>query len=781
MPNHNATSRRACLIGILCLAPAFQALAEDADTSAIPVIPVETLAQPAPPAEDTTESGQAQRLDDIVVTATKRAQSVRDIPVSINALQGDELEKIGAREMKDFLDQVPGISLQEESADKPRKIAIRGVGPSDAANQTTGILFGDVPLTDPYGTLAIADIDPFDLRTVEILKGPQGTLFGASALNGAIRYVPNEPEFEQWQGKLFVDWVDVAEGDSGTSYGVMLNAPIGETAALRASGVYQNVPGVIDIRTANRPEQRDADSAQKWTGRAQLRWQATERFGLNLSYLHQERDVDQMSFVTNDEARLEREDAPRPNEVNLVFDVASIDARYAFDWATLVSVTGYQMKDTLFDLDASYTLAEPLALLGIPSVGAYKTSTASGLTQELRLVSPDGGRWNWMAGLFYDTYTADIYANIYFANTDLIGSVPVIGPLLAQTLPGVIGAVTTDQGVSLASQTFAPLDAEEYALFGEISRELGERWTVTLGGRLYRSSIGGTGINRGLLTVIAQQSTQDARELGVQSEGISPKLAVTYQASDDVYVYANVSRGFQFGGININAADIGGEDHSTFKSSTLWNYELGLRTDWLERTLRLDVTLFHLDWTNPQVSQIAEPGLAGYVDNVGGSESNGVEASFRWLTPLPGLSLNMAASYIVARTTEPFEAAGGEEIAVGTEMPLSPKFQIANTLSYSTLKGPWLVGTQLIHSHQGEAWNNIEHDRTVYGFSTLNLAFSLARPDLRFAPAITFSANNLTDERELIGAASGEKTPLTALPLTYNRPRSFGVRVTAEF
>ncbi|HVT37139.1 MAG TPA: Plug domain-containing protein, partial [Nevskiaceae bacterium] len=165
--------------------------AAPADT--IPVAPLHDDTAAATPATE-KEAADAQRLDDVVVTATKRPQSVRKIPMSITALTSEKLEEMGAHEIKDFLQLVPGVNTQDEISGIQRKLSIRGVGPDTSTNQTVGIVLGDVPLSDPYGSYTIVDPDPWDLRTVEVLKGPQGTLFGATSLAGLIRYVPNAPE-----------------------------------------------------------------------------------------------------------------------------------------------------------------------------------------------------------------------------------------------------------------------------------------------------------------------------------------------------------------------------------------------------------------------------------------------------------------------------------------------------------------------------------------------------------------------------------------------------------
>src|SRR6202012_5003669 len=145
--------------------------------------------------------------------------SARSIPSSISVLSGKELENQGVRDLKDFIDQVPGVSLQSEvPGGSTRKIAMRGAGPDDLTNQTVGTVLGDVPLSDPYGSMTIVDPDPWDMARIEVLKGPQGSLFGASSLAGLIRYVPNSPVLGEWEGKAMAQWASIKNGSAAPTY-----------------------------------------------------------------------------------------------------------------------------------------------------------------------------------------------------------------------------------------------------------------------------------------------------------------------------------------------------------------------------------------------------------------------------------------------------------------------------------------------------------------------------------------------------------------------------------
>ena len=735
----------------------------------IPVVSEEPAVESA--SEPVAEVDGTTRLDDIVVTATKRSQSVRDIPVSITALTGDKLEEMGAQELKDFIRLVPGVNSQDEIAGVQRKLSVRGVGPDTDTNQTVGVVYGDVPLSDPYGSFSIADPGPWDLKTVEVLKGPQGTLFGATSLAGVIRYVPNMPELDKWSGRLSGDWVSVKDGGAEPTFGAVINAPIGDSIAMRLAGSWQHKPGVIDIDNPSF-KVKDADDSYSRTGRAMVLWQASERLSINAWHVRGGRKSDELNYLTNPEGEPVRDDAVAPSPVENSFTLSTLDARYNFNWASLVSVTGYQTKYAFNNTDTSY-LVRPLAQLGLQSIQARREVETSGWLQELRLVSPDDGPWTWLGGVFFSTYTADVTSALY-VNTGL----PLVPTLLSLLPPG---AYYDQNGIKVPAVSFHPINASEKALFGEVTRAYGEHWSLTVGGRFYQAGVDGT-------------PDGETEAIRTEGKGFSPKVSLVYRTDRDLMFYGTVSRGFQYGGFNTGGVGPN-TDPKTFKSSTLLNHEIGMRSDWLDRTLRFDLTGIYLLWRNPQVRQPStnngvENRVGNFVDNVGAVRSVGAETTLRYITPLPGLTLETAASYIVAKTTVPYLNATGETIPAGTEMPSSPKVQTSSTVSYALGFGDWMTQTAFTHTYQASTFNNIEHDVEVGGYSLLGVNFSISRPDLGFSPSLSVGVSNLTDERALVAALGGADAlpgypglseAITPRLRVFTQPRTLRLNLTLRF
>jgi iron complex outermembrane receptor protein len=765
---------RSTLLAVLLAAGVAHAQEQPESTEALPTIPVQVTEkeEPLPTAQRDT-----QRLEEIVVTATKREKSVREVPVTITALGGEKLERMGAKDIRDYIALVPGITLMdgETGEVQSRTITIRGVGPGQGANQTVGQFIGDVPMTDPYSNFITPDLDPYDLKTVEILKGPQGTYFGASALNGAIRYVPTAPELGHFGIRGFADYLSVQEGEGVPSFGGAVNVPLGETFALRGTGVLQRAPGVIDNLQRDTP---DSDSRRKWSARVAARWEPTDRAQLGLMFLKQRTRVNDVVPVDNQDEELTNDSRPGPSQLESGFSLASLDARYRFDdWGTLIWQSSYQQKNALADVDTS---AAASGTQGQESLRGYHDADISGWTHELRLVSADGPRWNWIAGVFMLDYEAAVETDLYAVDTAALNPLYIIP---------ILGVVFTPRGVSYANVQTDPI-AREISAYGELSRKFGRSLEITLGARFYQTRLRGTisYLGAGSLVVPDFDVKQDDR-------GISPKLSLTWKPWRHVLTYATVSRGYQFGGINASTSLLptnnpatGSPPPPTYKSSSLWNREIGVRTDWLDRRLRADVTVFDLDWKDAQFRQYIDNLVVDndYIDNVGKVRSQGVEGTLAWLTPLPGLQLDVATAYTRALTAASYIGGTGTEVPAGTEMPATPRWMTATTLAYNRTLGSFVSGASLTHTYSSKAFNNIFHEKRIYGFSQFNFNLTVTRPDWPLRPSLGLGVTNITDVRGVVGrtGAQGETLPgvtVTTENFIYVRPRALSARLALEF
>jgi outer membrane receptor protein involved in Fe transport len=722
------------------------------------------------PALSPPESGQTETLQEVIVTATKREQSVRDIPETVNAISGADLEASGAREMSDYLNRVPGVALQQNGSANDAQISFRGIAPQSGGNQTVGELIGDVPMTEPISTLAgaVIDVDPFDLKDVEILKGPQGTTFGASGLNGAIRWVPEAPQYGVWGGRAFVDHSWTVDGGNAPNYGAVGNVPIGGHAGVRLLGIYHDAPGFIDNEQRKQPH---SDRSASWTGRAIAKWDPFERLSLTGMYMRQQTEQYDQSLADNLNGSLTSDDRPGPSHVSLRFDLASIDARYRFDWATLVAQSSRATKDLISGIDLSNTIAG--GNLGLQTLRAYLQGNSESYVEELRLVSNGDGSLSWIGGVFFQDYRLGANEQFNIPNTTSLSSllgVPVLGNLLSSYI--------SPQGLVLTGDNFSPLNARERAAFGELTWRPFHFLELSGGARLYRTEVSAFvedyGVDRDGLTT---SPLQPDHSFDQQNKGVNPKGTVKLTITDNIMLYGNAARGYQFGGINLTPAILPNQKiPQEFSSSNLWNYEAGLRTNWFGRKLYFDVTPFYIDWSNAQITQTTPVTSTQFVANVGAAKSKGLEGGLAWVTPIPGLSLSLNGMYDSSKTAVPFTS-NGKTAPAGTVMPQAPKWQASNTISYKLRLDGWLSELALQHAYQGGAYSDVFHSANLYNYNTLNLNFSVSRPDLPGAPSLSFGAANLTDARAVVGAFP----QLDHTEGVYNRPRTLSARFSVEY
>ncbi|HEY1076908.1 MAG TPA: TonB-dependent receptor, partial [Fontimonas sp.] len=690
----------------------------------LPVIPVAPAA--APPTDIKAPPATATQLEEIVVTATKRAANVRDIPASIAALSGEELEQRGAQDTADIVKLVPGVNLTS-TGDSPPRITIRGISSDIGTGPTTGVLLGNVSFTETYSPVVALDPNPFDMASVEVLKGPQGTLFGASALNGAVRYVPNAPRFDEFEVKWFGQYTSVHEGDAGATYGAAINLPLySDALALRLMAFDRTAPGYIDntridIEDTNRTDQQGA--------RALLGWRPDYKWDVLLTTVWQDTKYADVGIADNDEGRLETNDRPRvsPNHVN--YSMADLTVTYNGDWAQFVSDTSFIDKSGRNFFEAS-SRTTGTGLL--PLVAQQYAGDSSTYGQEFRLVSPEStdSRWKWVTGVFAwqqeltNTLTVPVAADL-----------AVLSPVIA-ALPEALRTLFTEDGTLKVLQGTADVRVRELAVFGEATRQLGEDFELTLGGRLYRTTSGGTNTQSGAFVAVSTGQSPYVIEDEIEEQGFNPKASLLWHINDDILTYALVSKGFRVGGIqNGLTTPLSSEQAPlTFKSDTLWNYELGVRTQFFDNTLRMDLTGFWVDWKDPQSLQQDGSGLVVFMDNVGGVRSRGLDFSVQYLLPL-GIMFSTAVSYADTVTTEEYTTATGQSFPPGTDWPLAPKWQTSSNLSFMSMLGEWNLGGFATYSAIGPTVP-VFGGHEIFDYGQLDLQLSVSNSRLAWLPEV---------------------------------------------
>jgi outer membrane receptor protein involved in Fe transport len=627
-------------------------------------------------------SSAAEMLEEIVVTATRREASVQDIPFNIAAIGGAELQERGARELSDIARSTPGLFVLDQGARASNAVVVRGlnadpVAASEAlgndAGGTVSTYLGEIPL--------YIDLKPMDLERVEVLLGPQGTLYGAGTMGGAVRYIPKRPELGKSSVNLRADAYGLSKSDGlGTDIGATLNLPLGETFALRINADYFDDPGFIDYDylvqeigvsdpdpdfddpqdvAANLEREEDADWEETFTGRIGLRWQPNEDFDLNLTHYYQDQEIGGRTInsdaVLGSGKYVSGLRVREPNERKNNLTALEITAGLGF--AELTSATGYStykeggqrdQTDLLITLEYSYE--------AFPSFTAFTRETQDDevFTQEFRLVSQTEGRLSWIAGAFYSKL--DGYA-------DSKEFTPGFSQFAVDEFGGI--QVRPDD---LEYFSVNKTELEEMALYGELSFRFTDRWQVTLGGRYYDYELKTQdAVDFPLFFTVFDGRDPDSIELdfeegGQEDDGFLFKFNTSYDFSDEMMGYLTVSEGYRIGNSNGVApcppdlepgepANCGLPDELQFFPDQTTNYEIGLRSRWLDGRLTLNGSIYYIDWKDPQLAATTVNAQLPIRKNGKGAESQGFDFSADWLIT-DQLSLRANYAYVKAELTE---------------------------------------------------------------------------------------------------------------------------------
>lgn len=712
---------------------------------------------------DAQSPAAVNELEEIIVTATKRPQSVREIAGSVSALSGVELDKLGAQSMADYITRTPGVVFNGNTPGNSTA-TIRGISTTTGIDQgqgTTGYFLDDVPLTDPFFAIAIPDIDAFDVQNVVVLRGPQGTLFGSASLGGAINYQTTKPDPARWDTRVQGTFASVEEGGSAGSGRVMLNAPlVTDKFALRGVYVYREDPGFIDnVGTAK----KDVNQSLTRGGRVQALWTPTDSTTISYLFLDQTQETKDSGYQAPLEAgSLEKNTViAEHSDFETLIHNLRVDQNLGFATLTVAGAYHEKTQDSIDDATADLQDLFPLSPITIA-----QPATSRGKTFEIRLASPSGRQFEYLVGAMYDETRMNIYNIAQAAGAaDFIEN--VLGPILG--LPPGIGAISAPDDVFL--NALIPVHGKEAAVFGEGTFSFNDQWKLTVGGRAFETKVTNETIASGFFSLLTAGELETHLTGPAQKEsGFLPKVSVTWTPSDAFMAYALRSEGFRYGGPNIVTSEPGFEVPSTFGSDSLVNYELGVRSTIFDRRLQLDGTLFYIDWSDIQLRQQTPLG-ANFAVNAGKASSSGVEGSLTWLMS-DALRFAANVTYLDAELSEDFVSnpGGGTPVGVskGATLPGASKWQVSDSLSYEWSAAALRPSFLLAHRYISEAPSGVLGSDAKQGdYHVLD-----ARVSVQFNRiGITAFASNVTDER---GVTTASNDPLQQFLVT---PRTIGISV----
>jgi iron complex outermembrane recepter protein len=623
------------------------------------------LAQPAVAqvvqsgSDEENATGQPESGEVIVVTAQKREENLNDVPISISVVSGDALVEQGAVSLTDYAGYVPGLSIDSAGAPGLSTVTLRGISPT-TSSAAIGYYLNDAPVgsSSLYARASDLSLDllPYDIQRIEVLRGPQGTLYGASSIGGLLKYVTVQPSLTQLSVRAGAEAFDIKGADDfGFAGQALVNAPVvQDRVGVTASIAWRKTPGWVDsIQSAALDNQNDYEQLG---GRLSLLAQATDELTIELNAIWQSIDADSRGVYAADlngrrlgNGTSNNNFLPEPFDSDLAYYSATIE--YDFGPVALTSVSTYSDLESVQGLDVSLAFGTLFPLLtggAIPAGLSPLTYTVDleKFTQEVRLSSTGDNTINWLVGAFYteeDSLQSQLISALDFTG----GSIAALDPLATVALPATY---------------------KEYAVFGNATLRLTDRFDITGGLRWARNEQDFRQISSGAVVPLADDPGSSSESNFTFS--VSPQ----YRFDENAMVYARVATGYRPGGPNVIVPGV----PPTVDADTLTNYEIGLKADFAGRTVTLDLAAFYMDWDDIQVAQSF--GGIGGIANGGKAVSKGIEGSLT-LRPVPGLSLGLNAAYTDSTLSEDVPAISGLD---GDRLPNVPRFSGSARVDYST-------------------------------------------------------------------------------------------------
>jgi iron complex outermembrane receptor protein len=582
-------------------------------------------------------------MEEVIVTASRRETTTQDLPFNITAISGTMLERQRISDLAELGRWVPGLTVVDQGGRASNRMIVRGLNVAslnasefleNSSGDSVQTYVGDIPL--------FLDLKLHDIERVEVLIGPQGTLYGAGTLGGAVRYIPHAPDLDRFSLDLQGDVFNISHGDgAGFEGGLTVNMPlVDDRVALRTSVAWLDDPGFIDypylVRepgvsnpqpdfsnpadvAANLRGQRDVNWEQTLTGRVSLLMQPSDRLAATFNYYYQDQEAGgrsanhRHSFGTGRYESAHRVLEPN-DQRNQLF---SIEVVADLGFAELTSATGFsdykqlgQRDQTDFLLDQQWGYEE------FPSFTAYTRERAvdERVNQEIRLVSTGSGPWSWIGGVFYNDYARDAISEEF---------APGYTAFHGATLP------TGD----LEYRQLTSIRLEEQALFGEVTYRFADRWAATAGGRFFEyETQQSLSADLPFLDLFGTPQINKADD-----DGFLGKVSLARDVGDSTLTYFTISEGYRIGGVNALAECDGTEadeqaicalpDEILIKPDRTKNYELGVRSTLGDGRVALSAALFYIDWDDIQTMSRTINGGNPIVVNGGSARSRGIEFS----------------------------------------------------------------------------------------------------------------------------------------------------------
>ncbi len=694
-------------------------------------------------------------IEEIIVTAQKRAERLQDVPIPVTAISGERLADANLLRLRDYFARIPGLNVTP-GVQASQSLVIRGIT-TGSGNPTVGTLIDEAPYGASAGIAAggnsVPDLDPSDLERVEVLRGPQGTLYGASSMGGLIKFVTRDPSTEGFSGRVQAGMSSVYNGDEpGYNLRGSVNVPLGETLAMRASAFTRLDPGYIDnpvlgIDGVNRTETKG--------GRLSALWRPSDAVSLKLSALVQEIEADGTSSVYLGAGLGDLQQNP-------LIGTGGFDRRHeaysavltaALGRSTLTSVSGYNVNSVTDKQDSFTGRAQALSVFGVTGTYLVNTPKTTRFTQEVRLSMPLGSRADWLFGVYYTDEDS--------RNRQLLAAV--------NTADGSIAGTLLDSNIPTAFQ--------EYAAFTDVTFHVTERFDVQVGGResWIEQTFAQTQSGPFVPLVLGSPSPLVLPDQKTRPRAFTYLVTPQLKLAPELLVYARFASGYRAGGTN----GISPGTPQQYDPDKTQNYEVGMKGGFFDRRLSLDASVYYIDWDNIQLLALNTQTRLSFFDNASRAKSQGVELSME-VKPLRGMTIAGWVAYNDAQLIEAFPANSVTFGAAGNRLPFSSR--ISGNLSVDQ-EFPVGAGWQ---GFVGGAVSYVD-DRlgpftgtparaSLPSYTQLDLSAGLRYESW----TVNLFANNVADKRGVLVTGNPPAAPSPS-GIVFIQPRTVGLSVAKTF
>ena len=685
-------------------------------------------------------------IQEVIVTAQKRVANLQDVPFSVSSTSQDQIRNSGAGDIVDLARNIAGFTVADLGPGQSQ-MAIRGISSGQVIRdqpglkEQVGVYLDESPISVALFT---PDLELFDLDRFEVLRGPQGTLFGAGSEAGTVRYITRQPQIGKLEVTMEASFEDIRHGDEGGFARAALNLPFSDQLAARLVAYWHHLPGFIDAIQPGGGVKQSVNDGDRSGARLAFLIKPNDALSITPRIMFQKLDtngyprVDLYNILGNPYTTTQpavtigslQQFTQQREGLTDDFTLGDLKIDYNLGVMSLTSITSYTDRKVLVLRDASQlTGSVTFDVGGAPAIvrlnsPLYDRTKLNVFSEELRLASNGNDQLQWLAGGFFQHVDRRYGQNLPTPGYDAFSRTLPAGDLSGPD------SAATDAPPDTPFYSNLAYRLKQYAAFGEATWHFTDQWSLTGGLRYYKFNEDKDLLFGGVFaapTVIPGTNTLGSIPASTDSNGTSPRLILTYKFTNDVTFNAQAARGFRLGGINdpINLPLCSATDKLVFgnqqnwKDEKTWNYEVGAKTQWLDRRVTLNISAFYADIKDLQANTTAGSCSSRIVFNVPTARSEGIEAEL-FARPTANWDFGVSATFIDAKLTSSVIAPSTGQVvgglADGARLPTAPKTQAVGSVGYTLpMLGSMDLFANFTIQYVGSSFSQFEQEQPGFG------------------------------------------------------------------